>query len=214
MNVEQRADLYRLLGALMLTCPAEELLAALTSARTLHALGEAAGEGALGEALERMAVDLDRDSNAFADLRRDHIALFAGPKRKLAPPWESVYRSADRIVMQESAAEVLRAYASQRIGFEGMGARPADHAGFEFEFVSILIGRSKRNKRAREAVGSFVADHLLLWVPAWAADIRKHATTEFMRGFGEALGALCEVERQNLAAAGMKPRGRLSVQPS
>ena len=211
MNAEQRADVYRVLGALVLECPASDLLAALASSKTLYVLGEGAGEGQLRDALEFMVAQLDGGREAFGPIRRDHIALFVGPTKKLAPPWESVYRSADRIVMQEQAIEVLRAYATQRIGFERMGESPADHAGFELEFVSILIGRSMRSGKAREALTTFLADHLLAWVPAWSADIRKHAKTSFMRGLGEALAALCELERQRLAVTGAKPRRRLPI---
>lgn len=206
MNAEQKSDLYRLLGALVLVCPAEELLAALSSSRAFDAFVECAPEGALREALALMGKELARGPEAFNEIRRDYLRLFVGPKKKLAPPWESVYRSADRIVMQEQSVEVLRAYAMQRIGFEGMGEKPADHAGYELEFVAILIGRSKRSKKAREALSSFLNDHVLAWVPAWAADIRKHAKCAFWRGFGEVLAALCAVEDQALEAAGTKVR--------
>lgn len=211
MNAEQRADLYRLLGALVLVPPAEELLAALSSAHAFDTFAECGPEGTLREALESMGTDLARGPEALNEIRRDHIRLFVGPKKKLAPPWESVYRSADRIVMQEQSVEVLRAYATQRIGFKGMGETPADHAGYELEFVAILIGRSRRSKQAREALSSFLNDHLLAWVPAWAADVRKHAKSAFWRGFGEALTALCAVEEQALEASGTKPRRRLPL---
>lgn len=149
MHLEPRRDLYRVLGALALAPPTDALLSTLASSGAFAALQQHAPDAAMRDALGLMATDLARGEAHYPEVRRDHIALFVGPKKKLAPPWESVYRSTDRLVMQEQAAEVLRAYATHRIGFEGMGRLPADHAGYELEFVSILLDRSVRSEKAR-----------------------------------------------------------------
>ncbi len=210
MNVEQRSDLYRLLGAMVLSSPTDELLATLSKARAFLAFGECA-EGRLRDSLVQMDSELAHGVECFGEIRRDYIALFIGPKKKLAPPWESVYRSPDRIVMQEQSAEVLRAYAEQRIGFDGMGQSPADHAGFELEFVSILLARSRRSKKAREALSVFLADHVLAWIPAWAADVRKHAKTVFMCALGDALTSLCDLEWKARETTAKTPRRSLPL---
>ena len=202
-----RRDLYRLLGGLLEECPTLELLATLSEDPALGDLAAHFGRE-LAEGLSAMQADLRRGPDARVAVRRDYTALFIGPRKKLAPPWESVYRSPDRLVMQEPEREVVRAYASERVGFEGMGGhRPADHVALELQFVALMLERSARSRSARASLRRFLDQHLLQWLPALAADVKLHAKTEFFRGLAQALEGLCAME------AGPKGRPRLAVVP-
>jgi TorA maturation chaperone TorD len=202
-----RRDLYRILGGLLEECPSLELLETLAEDPALEELAGHFGRQ-LGEGLLALRADLRRGPDARAAVRRDYTALFIGPRKKLAPPWESVYRSPDRLVMQEPEREVVRAYASERVGFEGMGGRrPADHIALELQFVAILLDRSVRSRSARASLRRFLDQHLLPWVPALAADVKRHAKTDFFRGLAEVLEGLCAME------AGPPSRPRLAVVP-
>lgn len=204
---QPRRDLYRILGGVLQDCPTPELLATLADDPALGVLAGHFG-GGLGEGLSAMNADLQAGAEVHAAIRRDYTALFVGPRKKLAPPWESVYRSPERLVMQEPEREVVRAYASERVGFEGMGGhRPADHIALELQFVAILLERSFHRRGARASLRRFFDQHLLQWVPALAADIRREARTDFFRGLGHALEGLCAME------AGPPSRPRLAVVP-
>lgn len=201
----ERRDLYRLLGGFLAECPRAELCEALVADATLERLGAAIG-GDLGAALGRMHAELARGPEVWTKVRSDFTRLFVGPRKKLAPPWESVYRTPARLVMQEHEREVVRAYAEQRVGFDGMGGVPADHIALELQFCAWLLDHPRAP--TREALRSFLGKHVLAWVPAFAADIETHATTELWRAVGRALAALCVRESEAVRA---KPRTRLSV---
>jgi len=188
-----RRSLYRLLGGLLQECPSTALLDVLGTGPTLENLAERIG-GAIGEGLGRMRADVGGCEGRHPALRQEYVRLFVGPGKKLAPPWESVYRGPERLVMQEPHAQVLRAYAEQKVGFDGFGKRPADHVALEMQFVSTLLARSRAGSRADAALRRFLDEHLLAWLPAFAGDVRRHAKTEFWQGVGETLTALCEAE--------------------
>lgn len=194
MTRTERRDLYRLLGGILQERPDDKLCAALLEDRALDRLGEAIG-GPLGHELRRMHGDMERGPPAWRELGKDYVALFVGPRKKLAPPWESVYRAPERLVMQECEREVARAYAAQRIGFDGMGRRPADHVALELEFCALMVDRGRLKPAVRKALRRFLDHHLLAWVPAFAADIERHAKSEFFRGLAGALAELCAMER-------------------
>lgn len=188
-----RRDAYRLLGGLLERYPALDLLDALARDGSIARVGKAL-RGEAGAGLCAMHDDLARGVEARRAIRRDYVRLFVGPRKKLAPPWESVYRSPEQLVMQEHERQVLRAYAAERVGFDGMGRVPADHVGFELQFVSLLIDRARRRPAARAALRRFLRDHLCAWAPAFAADVEKHADTGFFRGVARALAGLCAGE--------------------
>lgn len=199
----ERRDLYRLLGGLLAECPREQLCEALVADATLVRLGAALG-GDLGAALSRMHSELADGPDTWKEVRSDFTRLFVGPRRKLAPPWESVYRSPAKLVMQEHEREVVRAYAEQRVGFEGMGGVPADHIALELQFCAWLLDHPKPATRA--ALSRFLSEHLLTWVPLFAADVERHAKTELWRAAGRALTGLCCLESESAA-----PPKRLSL---
>lgn len=195
MNRADRRDLYRLLGGLLQRSPSEALLSALASTATLRRLaGGVAREGAVRDALRWMDADLARGTPSFVQIRQDYSALFARPGRPLAPPWESAYRAAD------AATDVRRAYAARGIVFEGMGERAPDHVGYELEFVSVLLAQGTHSRTARRARNEFLSEHVLRWLPAWAADVCEHSTGVFMHGVGDVVAGLCAAERHRLTS--------------
>ena len=192
MKRSHRRDLYRLLGGLLADAPPDALCEALVADRSVAQLADAVG-GRLGDQLDQMHEVLARGVEAWRELRRDHVRLFVGPKKKLAPPWESVYRTSKRLVLQEAEQEVTRAYAAEGVGFEGMGQRPADHVSLELQFCAVLVDRRDRSK-ATASLRRFLDQHVLAWVPAFAADVQREARGDFHRALAGALLALCELE--------------------
>lgn len=202
MNRLERRDLYRLLGGLLAECPREQLCEALVADAALERLGAAVG-GDVGAALTRMHTELVDGPDAWKEVRSDFTRLFVGPRKKLAPPWESVYRSPARLVMQEHEREVVRAYAEQRVGFEGMGGVPADHVALELQFCAWLLDHPKPATRA--ALRRFLAEHLLTWVPLFAADVERQAKTELWRAAARALTGLCAHETESVPSRKRMP---------
>lgn len=122
-------------------------------------------------------------------------------------PYESVYTSAERLLMQRSRDEVLAAYRAQ--GFERSGDLnvPEDHAGIELEFMARLCrkeadalasGDEARVEAAREAQRAFLRDHVLAWLPQLCDDLEKRAKPGLYRGLAETTRQFLAFEREEL----------------
>lgn len=122
----------------------------------------------------------ERTNEAIERLKAEYTRLFIGPARLPAPPWESVYRGEDRLLLQSSTLEVRALYRSQ-------GALPAhypavadDHVALELAFLHLV------SSRAQEALANgadvdypallslaasmdqIVNEHLLAWLPRFS----------------------------------------------
>jgi TorA maturation chaperone TorD len=140
--------------------------------------------------------------SAFDDICSDYTRLFIGPGKVLAPPWESVYFSEDRLTFQESTLQVRGWF--RRFGLESdkLHHEPDDHIGLEFEFVAHLARCAllalEQNDEARydatiEARRQFIAEHPGRWAAGWCEQVEKHARTDFYRGMAMlARGAVAE----------------------
>jgi TorA maturation chaperone TorD len=190
----QRAVLYHLLGGLLLECPARETLEGLSRHRVFEQLAAQAEDEELARGLHLMQAALE--DTPLEAIQNDYARLFLGVGEAKAPPWESAYRSEERLVWQEPAREVLRAYAEARLGYEGMDRLPPDHLGRELLFMASLAQESARP----ELEHSFLEQHLLSWVPAFARDVEGGAETRFFAGVAGALAGHLREESRRLAA--------------
>ena len=143
--------------------------------------GVGADLDSLGHALSR--IELDSDS-MIEDLRWDYTRLFIGPFKLPCPPWESVYRSQARLLMQDAADDVRRVYAAVGLSVEATGMMP-DHVGVELHFLALLSETADSNDDPHSEIArlkqAFLNDHLLQWIPQFAADMEAAAETDFYR---------------------------------
>lgn len=185
-----RTYLYSIFHSLLGFEPTNETLAAWSNETTEQALG-------LFLPIERPAEMVDREAeSAFQQDREDpldqvkneYTRLFVGPSDLVAPPWESVYMTSERLLFQESTLAVRDAYRSE-------GFIPAeyphvadDHIALELDFMARLALRAQdayERKNESEAVAalksseSFLSEHLLQWVPLYLAGIRRAANARF-----------------------------------
>lgn len=139
------------------------------------------------------------------DLKADYTALFLGPGKMLAPLWESVYFSEERLVFQERTLEVRQWYRRFGLESEHLYREPDDHIGLELFFMTRLAGLALQAveeqdeaafKTALEAQKEFYRSHLLQWGPTWANLVVDNARTDFYKGLGHlTLGSLQAVAR-------------------
>ena len=122
----------------------------------------------------------ERTDDAVERLKIEYTRLVIGPARLPAPPWESVYRGEDRLLLQSSTLEVRALYRSQ-------GALPAhypavadDHVALELAFLHLV------SSQAHEVLSNgitlnyptllplalgmdqIVNEHLLTWLPRFS----------------------------------------------
>ncbi|MBI4820823.1 MAG: molecular chaperone TorD family protein [Deltaproteobacteria bacterium] len=138
-------------------------------------------------------------------LRLEYAKLFVGPDKLEAPPWESVYRSPDRLVMQKPALEVLERYLEAGLGYDGITSCPPDHVARELDFMASLISRSRSGEldpaRSASMQREFAAAHLCSWLPSFARDVTRAATLPYFLGAAELLADFTALESIALGAS-------------
>lgn len=113
-----------------------------------------------------------------SEVRWDFTQLFVGPYALPAPAWESVYRSNEHLLYQDTAFEVRREYLRYNFIPKNYPHEADDHIGFELDFMLQLAGIEGAMKDSRR----FLEEHLTKWIPDFSRDVQKHALTEFYRG--------------------------------
>ena len=129
-------------------------------------------------------------------LLQDYERLFVGPNSLLAPPYESVYRTVDRLVFDAPTFEVRAEYRSLGVRAPSFNREPDDHLGLEFSFLALLCNRALDALESRdqtavedalEAQRRFLKEHLLRWAADCLGSVEANAETAFYQGVG-ALG--------------------------
>lgn len=136
-------------------------------------------------------------TGVLTELAVDYTRTFIGGGNdgySAAYPYESVYTSPKRLLMQGARDEVLVIYRANGIDKDESWKDGEDHIALELEFMQIIGERLAQAFRAGEdaKVDSllqtqlhFLEDHLLAWYPMMAADIERFSKTDFYRGLGE-----------------------------
>lgn len=189
--VKQRADTYGLLSRLYRVEVDQELLDELCGMRFPASTGNAD----VDQGYRLMATYLSNLwENSVTDLAVDYVRCFIGhgvDAYSAAYPFESVYTSEKRLLMQEARDEVLAIYRSAGLDKQSTWKEGEDHIAVELEFMQIIAQRTADallRGDDDEAFNllltqrNFAEDHLLSWVPMMTADLKRFAKTDFYRG--------------------------------
>lgn len=148
--------------------------------------------------------------DTLLDLARDYVRAFIGHGvngASAAYPYESVYTSEKRLLMQGARADVLRYYRDNLLKKSQDWRDCEDHIALELEFMQVMAARSAKDLKAgreQEALENlrtqraFVYEHLINWVPLMTADMRRFAQTAFYHGVSELLLGFIQTERETL----------------
>lgn len=147
--------------------------------------------------------------DSVLELAIDYVRTFIGHGvngYSAAYPFESVYTSERRLMMQEARAEVLQTLRDNNLK-RGKWNEGEDHIALELEFMQILSERAAQaleqgNEDAcieqLEKSLVFINDHLLNWFPMMAADMQKFSRTLFYQGLGHLTLGYLEVDKETL----------------
>lgn len=140
-------------------------------------------------------------SNAWVDplleLSVDHSKAFLGSgidAHCAAYPYESVYTSEKRLLMQDARDEVLAIYRANGLDKAESWKVGEDHIAVELEFMRILNRRAARALEGGDmdkafsrisTQRNFLNDHIAVWVPVFTEDVRRFAETLFYRGLAD-----------------------------
>ncbi len=188
---DARAKAYGLLARLYAKEVDDDLLEQLrTASFPVHSGSAAADEGN-----RLMATYLSGVwSGTLQELAVDYVHAFIGSGMdafSAAYPYESVYTSPKRLMMQEARDEVLAIYRSQALDKAAGWKESEDHIAMECEFMAAMAARTAEACRAGDedrAVSllkvqrNFLEDHLYAWSGMMTSDMRKFARTDFYKG--------------------------------
>lgn len=122
--------------------------------------------------------------------------LFIGPESPPAPPYESVYRTDERLVMQQSTLNVRKWYQAENLSSSSPSNEPDDFIATELEFTAYLLSRAlelyQQNQGAQaldyiQKYNAFWREHLGLWLPGFVYAVSSSATSEVFKVLGEIL---------------------------
>jgi len=171
------------LGSMYLCRPVKETV---EEWRTLLRGGVSPAFADLREALEEISLESERE---MEDLLWDYTKLFIGPYKLPCPPWESVYMSPKKLMMQEPYDEVLIFYREAGLSIGDPNVH-VDHVGAELSFLSVLYGKMENepegNQRYKEMAERFLGEHLKRWIFPFTADMESAAVSRFYKALARA----------------------------
>jgi TorA maturation chaperone TorD len=147
----------------------------------------------LSDAFHRIQEDFEE----AARIAEEFQLLFEGPAHLAAPPWESVYRTRERILFGPTTLEVREVYRRAGLALAEEGKEPEDHVSLELTFLADLCDRvaaSGSDPIWIIAYKDFLTKHLSQWIPAFTDEILIHAQTDFYQGLARLLRAIIQVE--------------------
>ncbi len=131
---------------------------------------------------------------SLTELAVDYARCFLGngvDAFSAAYPFESVYTSEKRLLMQEARDEVLAIYRSFGIEKQDGWNEGEDHIALELEFMRVLNERTVKALEAGDdgeaahlllCQRNFLQHHLVSWAPMMTADLRRFAKTKLYQG--------------------------------
>ena len=188
---EQRAATYGLLARLFRVEISEDLLKELRSMR----FPVKSGNDNVDEGYRLFAKFLSNTwENSLTELAVDYSRVFIGhgvDAFSAAYPYESVYTSEKRLLMQDARDEVLAIYRSCGLDKQESWKEGEDHIALELEFEHILAERTVealKKDDEESAIGllttqkNFLEDHLDSWVGMLVVDMKRFAKTDLYLG--------------------------------
>lgn len=189
-NVKQWLSARRFIYSWLALCYRGEVKAGLdilSNTAIMRELSEYQRQPAIVDGARKMMKEMNEQKNndKYPELlASDCQRLFVGPGPVLAPPWESVYRTRDKLLFGEPDDAVRKIYL--REGLVVNQAEPADHIALELAFMARVGALAPENsENAAEIMNiqcSFLKEHLLSWVPDWQKDVTCNAETHFWSG--------------------------------
>lgn len=203
----QRAATYGLLSRLYRVEIDDSLLTELHAMR----FPTNTGNGDVDEGYRLVATYLSNTwDNSVTELAVDYARVFIGhgvDAFSAAYPFESVYTSEKRLLMQEARDEVLTIYRSAGLDKQDTWKEGEDHVALELEFEQILANRTigaLEHSDENEAIvllntqKNFLDDHLAAWVPMMTADMKRFAQTDLYRGLAYLTDGFLETDQEFL----------------
>ncbi|ANU66953.1 TorD/DmsD family molecular chaperone [Turicimonas muris] len=151
------------------------------------------------------AIRQEEPDNQLDLLAAEYAAAFIGTAgSKAAYPYESVYTSAQGLVMQKAYEQVRRIYRDH--GLENQSDLYDDHIALELDYLAYLCRRAKNEKPASPEYMNFLRDqatflekHIFNWLPKFLKKIHENVDSCFYRGAAMMLEGTCQDHQRMLS---------------
>ncbi len=189
-----RAEIYRFLGHCLLE-PIKEDRVSLLQPDFWEKFPLAPANETMAAALDKLAsvtavlAALPRDA-ALEQVQLEYTELFLGIGERQAPPWESLYRTPERLMFGPPAMQVREAMAAFGVEVAEKYRQPEDHLGLELMLLAA-VGEADsaradwRDSARRQA--AFIDEHPLAWIAELERDATAHGSTGF---YGAVIGLI------------------------
>ena len=118
----------------------------------------------------------------------DHLELFGGKGKALAPPYSSVYMSRDHIMNDTASIQVRKIYNAYGWKSQVEGKVPDDHLGIELQFINLLLTKYPeleddvcRNEISKDLI-KFIDTYIKPWINEWNRCVQENAESDFYKG--------------------------------
>lgn len=191
--MQARASTYGMLARLYRKEIDEQTLDELQSMRFPTATGNDKIDAGYRLLYDYLRVAWD---DSLLELSIDYVRTFIGHGvngYSAAYPYESVYTSERRLMMQEARAEVLQVFRDNHMKRQGWNDCE-DHIAIELEFMQRMCLRTADDLQNGDEDAAivklttqhdFARDHLLNWMPMLTYDMEKFANTDFYKGLAK-----------------------------
>lgn len=168
-----------------------------------------AGDEAEDDSTTKFLILLKDAHLKVEEWRSEYTRLFVGPAALPAPPWESVYTSNKRLIMQPSTLEIRTIYRAQGFIPALYPHVPDDHIALELDFIATLAGMSleawgqQDEKTAQSALvvsESFITKHLGSWVGSFARELCEKGNAHYYDCAARALATFALADARELCA--------------
>jgi TorA maturation chaperone TorD len=184
---QTRADVYRLLGALLAAPPDAALLGLLRDIRPAVDAADAAMTAAW-QGLQAAAADADPDR-----LKDEYFNLFIGLGRGELVPYASFYIHG--LLMEKVLASLREELAGLGIERQADVAEPEDHAAAVCEVMGMII--SEHGLHFKQT--AFFEDYVASWLGRFFADLGAAETADFYRAVAQLGQQFLAVEQRYLS---------------
>lgn len=184
-QAENRSSLYKLLSLVFLQEPTSAMLSLLHKADLVK------------EPVTKKYLDT-------AVLEYTH--LFYGPGKHCSPH-ESVYREGEGALWGETTVTIKKYIKSMGLDYGADWHGLPDHIGVELELMQMLADKEKEGWEKEDKAAAytclqyeseFIREHLMQWVPAFCADIKKTSKVEFYRRMADVTKEFIEHDEKHV----------------
>jgi TorA maturation chaperone TorD len=108
-----------------------------------------------------------------------------------ASPCESVWLDEDHLICQQPMFELRAIYQATGLAAADWRKRPDDHLVLQLHYIAHELSRAATTDFSPQTLGQMMDDHLLRWLPAFAARVAARTTLPFYAALAHLTLAWC-----------------------